>query len=98
MHGDLGGSNLLWAGPAPRFRLTGILDWDEAHLGSQAMTWPAGHHARLAGRRPARHGGRCPTIADARIIQTTLALQQALPAALSGTPRHSPRLTRYTAD
>lgn len=36
VHGDLGGSNLLWAGPAPRFRLTGIVDWDEAHLGSQA--------------------------------------------------------------
>lgn len=44
----------------------GILDWDEAHLGSQAddlaplatmLGWPA---AERLDRR--RHGGRCPTI------------------------------------
>jgi aminoglycoside phosphotransferase (APT) family kinase protein len=83
VHGDLGASNLLWAGPAPRFRFTGILDWDETHLGSQAddlaslatmLGWPA---AERLDRR--RHGGRCPTIADARIIETTFAVQQALP-------------------
>jgi phosphotransferase family enzyme len=64
VHGDLGGSNLLWAGPAPRFRLIGILDWDETHLGSQAddlaslatmLGWPAAE--RLDRPRP---GGRCP--------------------------------------
>jgi aminoglycoside phosphotransferase (APT) family kinase protein len=103
VHGELGGSNLLWAGPAPRFRLTRILDWDEAHLGSQAddlaslatmLGWPA---AEGLDRR--RHGGRCPTIADARIIEATFALQQALPAALSGdTEALADGLTRYTAD
>jgi Ser/Thr protein kinase RdoA (MazF antagonist) len=102
VHGDLGGTNLLWAGPAPRFRLTGILDWDEAHLGSQAddlaslatmLGWPAAERLdRL------RHGGRCPTIADARIIETTFALQQALPAALSGDAEAlADGLARYTA-
>ena len=66
---------------------------------ARPMTWPAGHHARLAGRRPARHGGRCPTIADARIIEATFALQQALPAALSGDAEAlADGLTRYTAD
>jgi Ser/Thr protein kinase RdoA (MazF antagonist) len=103
VHGDLGGTNLLWAGPAPRFRLTGILDWDEAHLGSQAgdlaslaamLGWPA---AERLDRQ--RHGGRCPTIADARIIETTFALQQALPAALSGDAEAlADGLTRYITD
>lgn len=103
VHGDLGGTNLLWTGTASGFRLTGILDWDEAHLGSQAddlaslatmLGWPlAGQLDRL------RHGGRSPTIADARIIETTFALQQALPAALSGDAEAlADGLTRYTAD
>lgn len=56
--------------------------------------WPA---AERLDRR--RHGGRCPTIADARIIETTFALQQALPAALSGdTEALADGFTRYTAD
>jgi aminoglycoside phosphotransferase (APT) family kinase protein len=103
VHGDLGGTNLLWAGPASGFRLTGILDWDEAHLGSQAddlaslatmLGWPA---AERLDRH--RHGGRCPTIAAARIIETTFALQQALPAALSGDAEAlADGLTRYTAE
>jgi aminoglycoside phosphotransferase (APT) family kinase protein len=103
VHGDLGGSNLLWAGTAPGFRLTGILDWDEAHIGSQAddlaslatmLGWPA---AERLDRR--RHGGRCPTVADAGIIETTFALQQALPAALSGDAESlADGLTRYTVD
>ena len=88
VHGDLGGSNLLWditeAGP----RLAGVLDWDEAHIGGQAedlasvaVTFGWG----LAGRLDAwRHAGRRPTVADARVIAATFALQQALPAALSG--------------
>jgi aminoglycoside phosphotransferase (APT) family kinase protein len=88
VHGDLGGSNLLWdvteAGP----RLTGVLDWDEAHIGGQAedlASLAATFGWGLAGRLDAwRHTGRRPTIADARVIAATFALQQALPAALSG--------------
>jgi aminoglycoside phosphotransferase (APT) family kinase protein len=88
VHGDLGGTNLLWraAGGAPR--LAGVLDWDEAHLGNPAedlasiaatFGWPL---ARTLDAR--RHGGETPTIADAGAIAATFALQQALPAALSG--------------
>jgi aminoglycoside phosphotransferase (APT) family kinase protein len=101
VHGDLGGTNLLWTETASGFRLTGILDWDEAQIGSQAddlaslatmIGWP------LAGQLDRqRHGGRCPTIAAARIIETTFALQQALPAALSGDAESlADGLTRYT--
>lgn len=101
VHGDLGGTNLLWTGPASGARLTGILDWDEAHIGSQAddlaslatlLGWPA---AERLDRQ--RHGGRARTVADARIIETTFALQQALPAALSGDAEAlADGLTRYT--
>jgi aminoglycoside phosphotransferase (APT) family kinase protein len=88
VHGDLGGSNLLWdvteAGP----RLAGVLDWDEAHIGSQAedlaslaATFGWNLAGRLDARRPAGHR---PAIGDARAIAATFALQQALPAALSG--------------
>jgi Ser/Thr protein kinase RdoA (MazF antagonist) len=101
VHGDLGGSNLLWTGTASGFRLTGILDWDEAHIGSQAddlaslatmLGWPA---AERLDRQ--RHGGRARTVAAARIIETTFALQQALPAALSGDAEAlADGLTRYT--
>jgi aminoglycoside phosphotransferase (APT) family kinase protein len=102
VHGDLGGTNLLWTAAAAGFRLTGILDWDEAHIGSQAddlaslatmLGWPL---AEQLDRQ--RHGGRCPMIADAQIIETTFALQQALPAALSGDAEAlADGLTRYTA-
>lgn len=107
VHGDLGSSNLLWARAGSGFHLTGILDWDEAHLGSQAddlaslatiLGWPlAGQLAgQLSRQRP---GGRPATIADARIIEATFALQQALPAALSGDAEAlADGLTRYTAD
>jgi Ser/Thr protein kinase RdoA (MazF antagonist) len=88
VHGDLGGTNLLWASAESRPRLTGILDWDEARIGNQAddlasvavtVGWP------LAVRVDAqRHGGDTPTIAGAKAITATFALQQALPAALSG--------------
>lgn len=89
VHGDLGGSNLLWSlDAAGRPRLTGVLDWDGAQIGSQAddlasiaatVGWP------LARRVDAhRHGGDMPTVADAEAIAATFALQQALPAALSG--------------
>jgi aminoglycoside phosphotransferase (APT) family kinase protein len=88
VHGDLGGGNLLWdaAGAGPR--LTGILDWDEAQIGNQAddlasiavtVGWP------LAVRVDAhRYGGDTPTLPAATAIAATFALQQALPAALSG--------------
>jgi len=88
VHGDLGGSNLLWditeAGP----RLAGVLDWDDAHLGSQAedlASLAVTFGWDLAGRLDAsRHGGRRGALGDARGIAATFALQQALPAALSG--------------
>jgi len=88
VHGDLGGTNLLWAGGQDAPRLAGVLDWDEAHIGGQAedlASLAATFGWDLAGRLDAgRHAGRRPTIADARVIAATFALQQALPAALSG--------------
>ncbi len=88
VHGDLGGANLLWTISGPEARLAGVLDWDGACIGSQAddlasiavtVGW------QLAGQVDAkRHDGDTPTIADARAITATFALQQALPAALSG--------------
>jgi len=88
VHSDLGGDNLRWdtsgSGPA----LAAVLDWDGAHLGNQAedvasiaatFGWPLA--IRLDARR---HAGATPTIDDARAIAATFALQQALPAALSG--------------
>jgi aminoglycoside phosphotransferase (APT) family kinase protein len=88
VHADLGGANLLWTMPDGLPELAGVLDWDGACIGDQAsdlasiavtIGWP------LAERIDAR---RCastrPMLADARIIAGTFALQQALPAALSG--------------
>ena len=86
VHGDLGGTNLLWDAAPPGPRLAGILDWDEAHLGSQAedlaslaatFGWPLAE--RLEAAWPAGGG----LLEDARAIAATFALQQALPAALS---------------
>jgi hypothetical protein len=102
VHGDLGGANLLWTATAPGgFRLTGIIDWDEAHIGRQAddlaslaatFGWGlAGSVDRL------RHGGESPAIADARLIEATFALQQALPAVLIGDAESlADGLIRYT--
>jgi Ser/Thr protein kinase RdoA (MazF antagonist) len=88
VHGDLGGENLLWITAESGPQLTGILDWDEAQTGNQAndlasiavtVGWS------LAMRLDARqHGGDTPTISSAEAIAGTFALQQALPAALSG--------------
>ena len=99
-HADLGGTNLLWTRAASGVRLTGIIDWDEARIGSQAddlaslavtFGWPL---AEALDRQ--RHGGRCPTIADSRAIAATFALQQALPAALIGDAESlADGLTRY---
>lgn len=88
VHGDLGGVNLLWTGSGSQLRLAGILDWDQAHIGSQAddlasiaatFGWPLAVH--LDARR---HHGATPTVADAKAIAATFALQQALPAAVTG--------------
>lgn len=88
VHSDLGGENLLWETSGPQPVLTAVLDWDGAHLGSQAedlasiaatFGWPLA--TRLDMRR---HAGANPTIHDAKAIAATFALQQALPAALSG--------------
>ena len=88
VHGDLGGSNLLWTGSGSETRLTGILDWDGAHLGNQAddlasiavtVGWPLAEELDAK-----RHGGQSHVLADAKAIAATFALQQALPAALSG--------------
>jgi aminoglycoside phosphotransferase (APT) family kinase protein len=88
VHGDLGGANLLWTETDSQPRLAGTLDWDGAQIGNQAddlasiaatFGWP------LAMQLDAkRHDGETPTVADARAIAATFALQQALPAALSG--------------
>jgi aminoglycoside phosphotransferase (APT) family kinase protein len=36
VHGDLGGTNLLWTVPESGPHLAGVLDWDEAQLGNPA--------------------------------------------------------------
>jgi aminoglycoside phosphotransferase (APT) family kinase protein len=86
VHTDLGGANLLLATGGSVPRLVGILDWDSATIGNQAndvaslavtFGWPAA--AQIERRRASR-----PLISQARLIAATFALQQALPAALSG--------------
>jgi len=87
VHGDLGGTNLLWTVLESGPRLSGVLDWDGAQLGNQAedlaslaatFGWPLAE--RLVRSRDGGHGA----LPDARAIAATFALQQALPAALSG--------------
>jgi aminoglycoside phosphotransferase (APT) family kinase protein len=88
VHGDLGGTNLLWNTSGPLPRLSGVLDWDEARIGNQAedlASIAATFGWRLAARLDRRrHAGDTPTIGDAEAIAATFALQQALPAARSG--------------
>ncbi len=88
VHGDLGGANLLFAESGGVPRLTGVLDWDDACIGSQAndlaslaatFGWPL---AARVDRRLRDSGDRM--LPAARRIFATFALQQALPAALSG--------------
>jgi aminoglycoside phosphotransferase (APT) family kinase protein len=108
VHGDLGGTNLLWDAAPSGPRLTGILDWDEAHLGSPAedvaslaatFGWPLAE--RLMDMPPGRAwagaaGSARAVLADARAIAATFALQQALPAALSrDSAMLADGLTRY---
>ena len=87
VHTDLGGANLLWTSAGGLPALAGVLDWDGACTGDQAsdlasiavtIGWP------LAARIDTCRAGTRPTLADARIIAATFALQQALPAAHSG--------------
>jgi Ser/Thr protein kinase RdoA (MazF antagonist) len=87
VHGDLGGSNLLWTNADGQPQLAGVLDWDGASLGNQAndlaslavtVGWS------LASRVQAERRAAAQTLAEAELIAHTFALQQALPAALSG--------------
>jgi Ser/Thr protein kinase RdoA (MazF antagonist) len=88
VHNDLGGGNLLWVTEGGTPRLAGVLDWDGASIGNQAndlasMAVTVGW--TLAERIHALRGdAACPMIAEAKIIASTFALQQALPAALNG--------------
>jgi aminoglycoside phosphotransferase (APT) family kinase protein len=88
VHGDLGGANLLFEESGGVPRLTGVLDWDDACIGSQAndlaslaatFGWPL--TTRVDRRLRDRADSMLPA---ARRIVATFALQQALPAALSG--------------
>lgn len=90
VHNDLGGANLLWTTSGGVPKLAGVLDWDESGIGDQASDlasiavttgWPLA--ARIDNRR---RGATRPMLADAKIIAATFALQQALPAALTGDP------------
>jgi aminoglycoside phosphotransferase (APT) family kinase protein len=88
VHNDLGGANLLWTTSGGVPKLAGVVDWDESRVGDQASDlasiavttgWP------LPGRIDIhRRGAARPLLADAKIIAATFALQQALPAALTG--------------
>jgi aminoglycoside phosphotransferase (APT) family kinase protein len=92
VHTDLGGANLLLTvrgESAPgEPTVTGILDWDGACIGNQAndlaslavtFGWPVA--AQIDRLRQSANG---PLISSARAIAATFALQQALPAALTG--------------
>jgi len=92
VHSDLGGANLLLtvrgeSAPGESV-VTGILDWDGACIGNQAndlaslavtFGWPVA--AQIDRLRRSPNG---PLISSARVIAATFALQQALPAALTG--------------
>jgi hypothetical protein len=84
VHGDLGGSNLLWNEAPSGPRLTGILDWDGAHLGSPAedvaslavtFGWP------LAERLSARWMELWYSPASSRVPSTAALARPAAPAA-----------------
>jgi aminoglycoside phosphotransferase (APT) family kinase protein len=88
VHNDLGGANLLWTTSEGVPTLAGVLDWDDSRIGDQASDlasiaittgWPLAARIDTRRRAVAR-----PMLADAKIIAATFALQQALPAALTG--------------
>ncbi len=87
VHSDLGGGNLLLTGDGDLRTVTGVLDWDGAQIGNQASdlaSVAATFGWRLAGRLETERARQEPALGAARIIAATFALQQALPAALSG--------------
>jgi aminoglycoside phosphotransferase (APT) family kinase protein len=108
VHTDLGGANLLLATDASVPRLAGILDWDSACIGNQAndvaslavtFGWPVAarieHRRDGTGRRLGEGVGAL--LEQARLIAATFALQQALPAALSGDEANlADGLSQYT--
>ncbi len=88
VHSDLGGANLLLTRHDSVPRVTGVLDWDEACIGNQASDlaslavtfgWEVAELIVAARSQPDRQ-----KLTSARLIAATFALQQALPAALSG--------------
>jgi Ser/Thr protein kinase RdoA (MazF antagonist) len=82
VHGDLGGDNLLWQPGTPP-RLAGVIDWDDVFLGSAAND-VASIAATYGWSVAAQAAGSAAVVEEARVIKATFALQQALPAALSG--------------
>jgi Ser/Thr protein kinase RdoA (MazF antagonist) len=90
VHTDLGGANLLLARRHGVPVVTGVLDWDEACIGNQAndlaslaVTFGWAVAERIDAVRQA-DAASVPLVGAARLIAATFALQQALPAALSG--------------
>ncbi|HEV2377447.1 MAG TPA: aminoglycoside phosphotransferase family protein [Streptosporangiaceae bacterium] len=92
VHTDLGGANLLWTTEAGEPKLAGVLDWDGACIADQAsdlasigvtIGWPLAERIDIRRRDSTR-----PMLHDARTIAATFALQQALPAALTGDPHN----------
>jgi Ser/Thr protein kinase RdoA (MazF antagonist) len=88
VHNDLGGSNLLWKKAGGQPQLAGVLDWDGASRGNQAndlasiavtIGWSLSSRVQAQRRAAASQ-----ILAEAELIARTFALQQALPAALSG--------------
>jgi aminoglycoside 2''-phosphotransferase len=88
VHTDLGGGNLLLTAHGDAQTVTGVLDWDGSQIGNQASdlaSLAATFGWRLAGLIDAERARlEGPMIGTARVIAATFALQQALPAALSG--------------
>jgi aminoglycoside phosphotransferase (APT) family kinase protein len=93
VHTDLGGANLLLTRQDGVPLVTGVLDWDDACIGNQvsdlaslAVTFGWEVAERIDAARLPTGGGTAgqPVVDAARVIAATFALQQALPAALSG--------------
>jgi len=86
VHGDLGGDNLLWD-PGPPLRLAGVIDWDGLFVGSPSndVASIAATYGWTVAAQAARSTGDVEaTLSQARRVQATFALQQALPALRSG--------------
>ncbi|GIH14949.1 phosphotransferase family protein [Rugosimonospora africana] len=86
VHGDLGGDNLLWDS-GPPLRLASVIDWDALFLGSPShdvASIAATYGWAVAAQAAQSTGDADATLNEARRIQATFALQQALPAQRSG--------------